>query len=93
MAKYTFNVTQEDIDKGIKDDACYCPIARAAKRTLVKRKRRIEVGSCFLSIVRNHKGRWWVDDAEYELPSEASDFVRNFDSGNTVHPFSFEMEI
>ena len=75
------HVRQEDIDAGEKGRAWECPIALALRREC--KTRRITVGMSDVS--------WEVDDSHYlaELSKRARAFVRAFDSGRTVRPFTF----
>ncbi len=73
-------VTQEDIMEGQPCNCRLCPVARA-----ISRRTNLEV------IVRSDFVR--VDDKTYDLHLEASAFVRQFDRGFRVQPFSFYMPI
>jgi hypothetical protein len=80
-------VTQEDIDKGKRGDPWCCPAARALERATGKK----------WSVVGPLCSR--VDDRKQAigkritLPQEVFDFVRAFDGGEPVSPFSFELEV
>ena len=86
------NVTQSDIDNGIRNSTCSCPIALAAKRA-------INDGAlpsvCCSDIEFEYKTER-DGDVVYRfksayLPTIARDFIRKFDNGGTVEPFSFEI--
>jgi hypothetical protein len=78
------DVTSDDIAKGEREQPCRCPIA--------------------LALTRAHPGQWvlgehtadfYFDDADgtISLPNEARDFIKRFDNGDPVEPFSFELEL
>ena len=73
------SVTQEDIDKGKREDSCVCPIALAVRR---------QTGRLF------HIDDTNADDGydTIQLPIKARQFVRSYDNGNPVEPFEFELE-
>ena len=76
-------VTQEDIDKGERQNGCRCPIARAIAReggggpTVSTRQAILDIDSV-------------VHIAE--LPQPARDFIAAFDNDGEVQPFTFEIE-
>ena len=81
------NVTQPDIDKGLKGMTACCPIALAVKRQHPCQK-------CFvygftLEIFYPDTG---VSNF-YKLPEEAGLFIANFDSGSKVNPFHFKVTL
>lgn len=80
--KIQIDVTQEDIDTGIKEDAEACAIAKTLKRNGYKH---VTVGND--SITFYYKGIDWYATP----PSIASEFISNFDEGELVKPFSFEL--
>lgn len=74
-------VTARDIEEGFAWDPRMCPIARAARRALHAREVRVE-GDI----------EWSVGGEvhRYAMPYEASQFIAEFDSGDTtVAPFTF----
>lgn len=80
----TIEVTQEDIDRGIRESCTCCPIANAMKRILKPddvRVRNKETWTSYRYVELTHL-----------LPNEAAKFIRYFDNGETVHPFTFELE-
>lgn len=79
----TVDVTQEDIDHGEIGECETCPIARAISRAVGKTALVIADNFCF-----DHN-----DMTDYPLPKVASDFVRQFDSGVDVSPFSFPISV
>lgn len=72
-------VTREDIEHGYRSSACYCPVARALRRTFDK----AAVGVTGIRI----------NGKNYDHPSEVSTFIKRFDAEEFVQPFSFELEI
>lgn len=75
------NVTQEDINKGIKSDCSKCPIALAANRVIPNGA--LAVGGASIT--------YWNEKEAISilLPEIALKFIRDFDSGRKVKPFSF----
>lgn len=90
--KVTVNVTQEDIDSShaTQHDILNfntwkiysCPNAKALSRTLGKK--------CAFGT-----DSWWYknSDGSYKASEEAKTFAYNFDVGNPVKPYSFEVEV
>ena len=83
--KYLIEVTQSDIDKVDKfkykiNPSKYCPIAIALNRVTKKSW-----------TVTSYK--LWFDDKDYSLPLKVVDFIKNYDKGLPVNPFSFELDI
>lgn len=78
------SVTKADIAKGDPDDYLSCPIALALKRKATK----VRVGSVTADF--KWKGRKYLD---IYLPSEAVRFIEQFDSGESVKPFTFDLSI
>ena len=80
-------VTQKDIDKGLKLTCYYCPIALAFKRK-VKSEIRCSV-AVKTKKVHYFYGKSWVS---YDLPKEATKFIQRFDNDEPVKPFTFEIK-
>jgi hypothetical protein len=76
-------VTQEDIDNGLKGKCDSCAVALAAKRAFGNRI--ILVDGEQMDVIDN--GKWDVLD----LPDSAVAFIEAFDTGKPVKPFSFEL--
>ncbi len=76
-------VTQEDINQGVRQECEKCPIALAVIRAIGPQAAtmRISVDDA------------WVDIGEESwcLPRSAARFVSDFDSGKAVTPFEFEL--
>lgn len=81
--KIKVEVTQEDINNGVRQDADNCPIACALKR-LVKNPQVEDDIEFDLNEIR------YVA----QLTAEASVFISKFDEGDLINvlPFSFEIE-
>jgi hypothetical protein len=82
MAKITIDVTQADIEAGHPLACSACPIALAAQRAFGDRP---VIVDSFLSI----RGQ---DRLVWSMPSAAYAFIRDFDAGRPVEPFSFTLE-
>lgn len=84
-------VTEEDIAKGERCSSAFCPIARAVKRVLGKD---CAVGSATMTVFTPVKHEDFSAADFYELPPEARDFIRRFDSfdDEAVTPFEFELK-
>lgn len=76
-------VTQEDIDKGIQASCHLCPVAIAAQRTIHDSQIQIS-SSCLYKIQSFYSCK---------LPTVVRQFICDFDCGNSVQPFTFEIEI
>lgn len=73
-------VTQDDIDRGVPDRRCDCPIALALHRLTGKH------WNVFQNCVR-------FNSLTIALPMEARFFIRCFDRKEQVDPFAFELPI
>lgn len=78
----TIQVTAEDISLGIRGRTSRCPVALAFNRT-----------GCSTSfvIVTPKLAREYQSHRCWELPPEATDFIKRFDAGLPVEPFEFEV--
>lgn len=84
MKKLKVEVTTHDIKNGSRKSCEACPVARALKRALHYKK----------SVnVNNHSAS--IDEYKKHaiLPTKAQNFIRNFDDGFKVKPFSMTLEI
>lgn len=81
-------VKQEHIDKGVQGKCGSCPIALAINENLVDGV----ISNVRYSRVDLVKNEVYLAE-ELWLPPEASRFIRSFDNGEQVQPFSFELEI
>ena len=78
-------VTQHDIDCGVRGEYSLCPIARAVKRKINGEV--IVFGddiSIFTTMIIIRRYSY------YKLPQKAKDFIKRFDEGKKVKPFTFE---
>lgn len=66
-----------DITCGKRGSSSSCPIALALKRSFPGNP--VHVGTLMIT----------VDDDVAKLPNNAQDFVKNFDNGESVEPFTF----
>lgn len=78
-------VTQEDIERGVPLNSCFCPIAFASSRAF----------HCQHSLVSQDYFRVLGvgKNGRIMLPQPAIDFIAAFDAGKPVEPFSFEVEV
>jgi hypothetical protein len=79
------NVMARDIQFGEPKPAS-CPIAIALRR-------HFGVGKV---LVDCEVAEWWGEDGQYirvDLPPEAGEFMYDFDGGDPVQPFTFEVEV
>ena len=87
-------VTQEDIDQGVRCDTDNCPVALAIGR---------QFKDCFAVLVGDANAavfRFYHDErsnmtrqtrSDFPLPQEAKTFVVDYDAGEEVAPFAFEV--
>lgn len=98
------NVTETDIKKGIRQNSQHCPIARALKRKVkvaIGGYNYIAVGSTTVTVIRYDSAGDRISGCEYDLPAEASRFVKAFDKegavpddeeyADYVHAFQFSL--
>lgn len=72
-------VTQDDIDCGVRKVKSACPVALATKLHFSNADVIVDYDTLFI-------GYEW-----FTLPEEAKDFINNFDNGDEVEPFEFEV--
>jgi hypothetical protein len=82
MASLTIDVTRADIEAGHPLACSACPIALAAQRAFGGRP---VIVDSFLSIRGQDRLAWGMPDAAYA-------FIRAFDAGREVAPFSLVLE-
>ena len=91
--KLTIFVTDDDIEKGIRCNAGWCPIARAARRAFdaaqVPYNQGLSVSQAIYPLGYGPLDKY----PRFSLPSYAKSFVYWFDQGHDVMPFSFEIEV
>lgn len=73
-------VTANHIAQGRRESCYECPIELALISAGL-RSDDVAVGRCIA----------WINDREYALPEPAQEFIRRFDEGVDVEPFSFEL--
>lgn len=78
-------VTQEDIERGTRGHCALCPVARAVKRAM--RTEDVWADGVAIVLTRHGDNRLFLD-----TPDEAICFMEEFDAGEPVEPFSFELE-
>jgi len=77
-------VKQEHIDKGDRTSPCSCPVALALKEAglpdpgVTETQIRLDVMNSWRSV---------------QIPDEAAAFVRAFDAGESVQPFTFDLPL
>jgi hypothetical protein len=79
--KFRINVTSNDIKWGVGSSGSYGPVARALRRRRPLR---------FASISAEFIGSY---GALIPTPEPVATFIRNFDSGRPVLPFSFDLDV
>ena len=84
-------VTQDHINRGV-PTVCKCPVALA----IMEEGRKVKYGLC--AAVRTTNVRLWhlresPPMKTVQLPPEAAQFIRDFDSKKPVQPFSFELGV
>jgi hypothetical protein len=84
VATIKVEVTQADIDKGVRHDPFGCPVALAVRRTI---RRRAAVGQSMLYV--------WFGEQQHDgrLITAVAEFVTFFDAGLPVSPFSFTLNV
>lgn len=86
MNTFKIDVTEQDIQNGIKKDCNKCPIALATVRVLPPNYTHIVV-ECD-KIEASNRGV----NCYFNLPHKARDFIERFDTDNIVSPISFEIK-
>ena len=75
-------VTEQHIRHGTRNNCEHCPIALAVNETF-------NINTAVVSGEDFAIGEG-INFKEYSLPQEARDFIRQFDDGDEVQPFTFE---
>lgn len=83
--KQRIYVTRRDIEMGVPNDACACPIALAVKRKLgLRGPMDVRVWDYKIAVSKPER--------DFELSSEMSEFIEAFDEeGWSVKPCAFEL--
>lgn len=87
----TINVTQKDINSGIRADCHVCPVAIAVSRVLGLND--VEISAA--SIYADFAGSNYYREARIiqPLPLQVRSYIRAFDAGNEIEPFSFNLDM
>jgi hypothetical protein len=85
--KIKIEVTQDDINKGERGNARFCPIARACSRIIPNSSKPSIAG-----------GRWnYVNvnniERRFNVPDFVNDFINDYDLNNPVTPIEFDIDI
>lgn len=83
---YHINVTVEDIRRGCRESEFACPIALAIRRAT---GRGVEVTPYSAHLYSQE----YLVKVKVPLPDDARAFIRRFDGGAAVRPFSFELDV
>jgi hypothetical protein len=89
MKSLKLRVSSTDIKNGEKSNPQACAIARSLKRSKTKLKS-VSVFHSICIVKKTEKGK--VQNYRAYLPSEAQVFVKSFDHGLAVTPFSFSLD-
>ncbi len=87
------NVTDKHIKYGRPKSDCYCPIAIAINEAMrsISDDPRASVGPFFTSVYQADK---LVNNRfSAENPAEVTEFIKKYDLGHKVEPFSFELNL
>ena len=95
MARMKFRVTQEDIQKGCRNNCIACPVALAIRRTYPVNQgtvNRVRVGSMmvkidFISITTTKS----LGHREYELSPRVTKKIKEYDVTRKMKPFVFTL--
>jgi len=83
-------VTAEDIAAGVREDCFACPIASALLRATGAKRAFVDGGAV---AVGDWEGFFPPSRMEVPITKEVSSFVHTFDVGDSVEPFSFDLEL
>lgn len=83
MASITLDVTQDDIDHGVKQDCNYCPLALALGRLFPGMRARV---LSFGASVDDH-----TSSRSFAMTKKAIAYVSRVDAGKTVSPARFQL--
>lgn len=84
--KRTITVTQETIDKAVRNDSTSCAVAVAIKETIPDATH-ISVDLHTIRLTMRNGNRW-----AYVPPQRVADYIVAFDAGDTLHPFAFVLD-
>lgn len=77
------SVTEEDIRTGVRRSCTTCPIANATRRVCGDK---IVWANTYTITIGLTEGK------VFKTPGKAKEFILDFDNGNPVEPFEFELE-
>lgn len=83
MSKVFIEVTQSDIDGGVKGCNFQCPIACAVRRKCV----------AVSDVMVDRDSIWLAGSDESSVSHDQSSFIKDFDNERPVHPFTFELDV
>lgn len=78
-------VTQEHIDEGFPGEADSCPVALAIQQKTGDLHATVNAKCIFF--------RYRSKDKTRKTPKKVVNFIKKFDSGDKVKPFSFELSV
>lgn len=81
-------VTQEDIERGLPGSRCWCPVARAIKRTLYGKPGDTQIPDARVTVSNVIVD---IDGGHAVLPFSVIEWIENFDKGCDVKPISFDL--
>ena len=91
MAKKTFHITEEDIQKGHRENCTRCPVARAISR---------EVGQMVYVVGINDLETGWVEylttdgrRVAQDLPKKVGEKILCYDKTGVMEPFVFALNV
>lgn len=85
----TINVTQDHIEAGFPDNCHNCPVALALNRAT---GHKWTVEREYAGLMNSKTGTLMYPEVRVIFPLSVREFTRNFDQGNPVSPFSFEID-
>lgn len=96
--RWDVHVTDEDIDQGVAGSEGSCPIALAIKRSLGCEE--VSVFDSHNAMNPDHRVPGWITCEAipdlgchtFETNTKADNFIKTFDRGDNVEPFSFVLE-
>lgn len=80
-------VTADDIRSGTPSDCHYCPVALAVARAAGTNPGSVSVDGVYVTIEQFDR-----TERNYEPPALVDEFVKAFDAGESVIPFSFDLD-
>lgn len=89
MRKLKVTVTAHDIKKGVARSRNYCPIARAIRRA-IHYKNNVQVNGIIARIEAKYT---CLTKNKADLPLKATRFIRDFDGGAKVKPFTMVLKL